>query len=180
MGYFKHSLSSAAILIVVARSTTAHNRRMKHLSSRHLLTLSIELHPIYDLGQTPVGQRRIVPVSGGAFHGERLRGEILPHAGSDLLLTRGDGVFQQDVRLALQTDDDALILMTYRGVRHSSPEVAARIARGEAVSPTDYYLRTSPFFETAAPKYDWLNRLVAVGVGERLPNGATYEVFEIQ
>ena len=65
-------------------------------------------------------------------------------------------------------------------MRQSSPEVAARIARGEAVSPTDYYLRTSPFFETAAPKYDWLNRLVAVGVGERLPNGATYEVFEIQ
>jgi len=144
-----------------------------------LLTLSIELHPIYDLGVTPVGHRRIVPVSGGKFQGERLRGDILPHAGSDLLITRADGAFQQDVRLALQTDDGALILVTYRGVRHSSPEVAARIARGESVGPNEYYLRTSPFFETAAPQYDWLNRIVAVGVGERLPNGARYEIFEI-
>jgi hypothetical protein len=152
---------------------------MKQLSSRHLFTLAIELHPIHDLGHTPLGHRRIVPVSGGQFLGERLHGNILPHAGSDLLLTRADGAFQQDVRLALQTDDGALILMTYRGVRHSSPEVAARIARGESVPATDYYLRTSPWFETAAPKYDWLNRIVAVGVGQRLPNGASYEVFEI-
>lgn len=152
---------------------------MKQLSSRHLFTITIELHPIHDLGPTPAGHRRIVPVSGGKFQGERLRGEILPHAGSDLLITRADGAFQQDVRLALRTDDDALILMTYRGIRHSSPEVAARIAQGESVPVTDYYLRTVPFFETAAPKYDWLNRIVAVGVGERLPQGARYEVFEI-
>ena len=152
---------------------------MKQLSSRPLFTLTIELHPIYDLGRTPAGHRRIVPVSGGKFHGERLRGDVLPHAGSDLLIERADGAFQQDVRLALRTDDDALILMTYRGVRHSSPEVAARIARGESVAPTDYYLRTAPFFETAAPQYDWLNRIVAVAMGERLPQGARYDVFEI-
>lgn len=152
---------------------------MKELNSRHLFTLTIELHPIYDLGVTPAGHRRIVPVSGGKFQGDRLRGDILPHAGSDLLIARADGAFQQDVRLALQTHDGALILMTYRGVRHSSSEVAARIGRGESVPPTDYYLRTAPCFETAAPRYDWLNRIVAVGVGERLPTGASYEVFEI-
>ena len=152
---------------------------MKQLSSRPLFTLTIELHPIYDLGPTPAGRRRIVPVSGGKFEGERLRGDILPHAGSDLLVERADGAFQQDVRLALRTDDDALILMTYRGVRHSSPEVAARIARGESVAATDYYLRTVPFFETAAARYDWLNRIVAVAMGERVSGGARYEVFEI-
>jgi hypothetical protein len=152
---------------------------MKQLASRHLCTLTIELHSIYDLGSTPVGHRRIVPVSGGHFHGERLRGEILPHAGSDLLIARTDGAFQQDARLALQTEDGELILMTYRGVRHSSPEVASRIARGDAVAPSDYYLRTAPFFETAAPKYDWLNRIVAISVGERRPSGVSYEVFEI-
>ena len=152
---------------------------MKELRFRHLFTISIELHPILDLGATPAGHRRIIPVSGGRFSGERLRGEILPHAGSDLLLTRADGAFQLDVRLALRTHDGALILMTYRGVRHSSAEVASRIARGESVSPEHYYLRTVPFFETAAPAYDWMNRIVTVGIGERVPNGAIYEVFEI-
>jgi hypothetical protein len=152
---------------------------VKELKSRHLFDLSIDLHPIQTLGKTPAGERRIVPVSGGTFTGERLRGEILPHAGSDLLLTRADGSFQQDVRLVLRTDDDALILMTYRGVRHATPEVSARIAAGEVVTPSDYYLRTAPFFETAAPAYAWLNTILAIGVGERRPNGARYEVFEI-
>jgi hypothetical protein len=69
--------------------------------------------------------------------------------------------------------------MTYRGVRHSSPEVAARIAAGETVQPGDYYLRTAPFFETGATAYDWLNRIVSVGVGERQQDGALYRVFEI-
>jgi hypothetical protein len=149
------------------------------LKSRHLFDISIALHPIQVLGKTPAGERRIIPVSGGSFAGDRLRGEILPHAGSDLLLTRGDGSYQQDVRLALRTDDGALILMTYRGVRHSSPEVAARIAAGETVNPSEYYLRTAPFFETADAKYAWLNNIVSIGVGERTPNGAVYHVFEI-
>ena len=152
---------------------------MKELKSRHLFDISIELHPIQVLGKTPAGERRIIPVSGGSFAGDRLKGAILPHAGSDLLLTRSDGSYQQDVRLALRTDDDALILMTYRGVRHSSPEVAARIASGELVDPSEYYLRTAPFFETADIKYGWINNIVAVGVGERTPNGAVYHVFEI-
>ena len=152
---------------------------MRELRSRHLFDISIELHPIQTLGKTPAGERRIIPVSGGSFTGERLQGEILPHAGSDLLLTRTDGSYQQDVRLGLRTDDDALILMTYRGIRHSSTEVAARIASGELVDSSEYYLRTAPFFETAAPNYAWINNIVAIGMGERTPTGATYHVFEI-
>jgi hypothetical protein len=69
--------------------------------------------------------------------------------------------------------------MTYRGIRHASPEVNERIARGEVVPPSDYYLRTTPFFETASPAYAWLNKIVAVGVGERRPRDVVYEVFEI-
>ena len=152
---------------------------MNELRSRPLFDLTLDLHPIQTLGKTPFGERRIVPVSGGSFTGERLRGEVLPHAGSDLLLTRADGSYQQDVRLALRTADDALILMTYRGVRHSSPEVAARLAKGETVPLSEYYLRIAPFFETAAPQHAWLNTIVAIGMGERLPNGVRYAVHEI-
>jgi hypothetical protein len=57
--------------------------------------------------------------------------------------------------------------------------VNARIARGEAVASSEYYLRTAPFFETSSPKYAWLNKVVSVAVGERTPDGVTYEVFEI-
>lgn len=71
---------------------------MTELKSRHLLTLTIQLHPVEELGETPAGNRRVFPVSGGEFTGERLRGSILPVAGSDLLLSRSDGTSQQDVR----------------------------------------------------------------------------------
>jgi len=36
-----------------------------------------------------------------------------------------------------------------------------------------------PFFETAAKSYDWLNRVVAVGVGERTPTGVSYKVYSL-
>jgi hypothetical protein len=152
---------------------------MSELRSRLLFTLQASLHPVQDVGATPHGQRRIFPVSGGRFEGARLSGTILPNAGGDWLLTRADGSFQQDVRLTLETDDGALILMTYRGVRHAPPEISAKLARGEPVDPSAYYLRTAPFFETGSARYAWLNHIVAVGVGERVPNGAKYEVFEV-
>ena len=54
-----------------------------------------------------------------------------------------------------------------------------RIARGEQVAASEYYLRTAPFFETSSPRYAWLNKIVSVGVGERRPDSVVYEVFEI-
>jgi hypothetical protein len=72
-----------------------------------------------------------------------------------------------------------LIAMSYRGVRHSAPEVVAGMARGEPVEPTDYYLRTAPFYETSAPRYAWINTIVSIGVGRRIPTGVSYDVFEI-
>ena len=152
---------------------------MQELKSRHLFTITENLPPTLELGDTPAGNRRVFTVSGGQLIGDRIRGEVLPQASSDLLLVRADGTFQLDARLILKIDDGALILMTYRGVRCASPEVNARIARGEQVAPSDYYLRTTPVFETSSSKYGWLNKIVSVGVGQRQGNGVTYEVFEI-
>jgi len=152
---------------------------MTELKSRHIFTVTLRLHPVEDLGDTPAGRRRVFPISGGEFSGERMRGIVLPVVGSDLLLNRPDGSSQQDVRLLLKTDDDALILMTYRGVRHASADVNARLARGEAVGASEYYFRTAPFFETSSEKYSWLNRIITVGVGDRKPDSVIYEVFEI-
>jgi len=149
------------------------------LQSRPLFSLSITLHPTIELGHTPAGGRRIYPVSGGVFEGKRLRGSVSPFAGSDLLLVRADGAFQQDVRLLLVTDDYASILMTYRGVRRASPEVDARLSRGEVVDASEYYLRTTPYFETGAARYAWINAIVAVAQGGRIPGGVRYDIHEI-
>jgi hypothetical protein len=149
------------------------------IESRPLFTIQMRLHPPQDLGATPFGRRRIIAVSGGEFAGERLRGKVQALAGSDWLLERADGSYQQDARVTLETDDGALIGMSYRGVRHASAEVAARLARGEVVERTEYYLRTAPLFETSAERYAWINRIVAIGVGGRIPGGIRYEVYEV-
>lgn len=149
------------------------------LQSRHLFTLFLSLHPTIELGQTPAGGRRIFPVAGGHFRGKRLSGDVSPLIGSDLLLARPDGTFQQDVRLLLTADDGGLVLMTYRGVRHASAAVDERLRRNEPVNAGEYYLRTTPYFETAAPAHAWLNRIVSVAAGGRCPGGVEYEVHEI-
>jgi len=152
---------------------------MRSLPTRLLFTLEIFLHPIHDLGATPYGKRRLVPVSGGRFEGPRLRGEVIGNVGGDWLIQRADDTFRSDVRLALRTDDGALISMTYSGIRHAAPEVSERIARGEDVAPSEYYLRTAAFFETASPDHRWVNDLIAVGVGRRLPQSVIYDLHEI-
>lgn len=149
------------------------------LKSRPLFRLEMTLAPAIDAGGTPYGRRRIFPVTGGRFEGPRIRGVALPETSGDWLLTRADGAYQQDVRVLLKTDDDALVFMTYRGIRHASDDVSARIARGERVSRDEYYLRIVPFFETAAPQHAWINQIVSVGMGERLENAVGYDLFEI-
>jgi uncharacterized protein DUF3237 len=69
--------------------------------------------------------------------------------------------------------------MTYRGIRHGPPDVVARIEKGEAVDPASYYFRINPLFETAAANYDWINRVVAVGIGYRRADGPIYSIFEV-
>lgn len=149
------------------------------IQTRHLFTLTADVPGIVDLGATPMGTRRIATVSGGTFRGERLSGKIQAVPGGDWILVRPDGATILDVRVTLETDDRQLIYMTYRGVRHGPADVMARLAKGEAVDPASYYFRTTPVFETAAPKYDWLNRIVSVATGRREARGPVYEVYEV-
>ena len=69
--------------------------------------------------------------------------------------------------------------MRYQGLRHGPPDVMARLDKGEAVDPASYYFRIAPTFETAAPQYDWLNRIMAIGAGYRRADGPIYSVFEV-
>ena len=130
-----------------------------------------------EIGQTPHGMLSIFPITGGSFEGERLRGIVL--GGADWVTAAADGTRELDLRVTLETDDGALISMTSFGLRHGPPEVLAALARGESVDPSKYYFRTAPRFETSAPKYAFLNRLIAVASGDRHATGPIYTVNEI-
>lgn len=151
---------------------------LKTLHVRPLFIFQIEVKPPSIVGATPGHDRRIGEIAGGSFEGERLRGTILS-GGSDWQSLRADGATTLNVRLVMKTDDDALIGMTYLGVRHGPKEVLDRIARGEKVNPSEYYMRATPYYETASEKYGWLNRVVSVAYGHRVAGGAIYQVFEV-
>ena len=83
------------------------------------------------------------------------------------------------MRLVLKTFDGALIGMTYRGIRHGAPSVIARLEKGEAIDPGDYYFRIAALFETAETQYVWMNNVVAIGIGRRRADGPVYSIFEV-
>jgi hypothetical protein len=129
---------------------------------RPLMVLRLATSATQDIGPTPHGTLSIFPVTGGSFEGERLRGKVLA-GGGDRVTAHGDGTFSLDLRATLETDDGGLIHMTFSGVRDDA----------------NHYFRTVPRFETAAPKYAFLNRLVAVGIGEMRLDGPVHVIEEI-
>ena len=98
-----------------------------------------------DLGNTPHGHRRIIPITGGSFEGPAIKGTVEP-GGADWQIIRADNVAELNAQYTLKTDDGALIYITNKGYRHGPPAVLQRLAKGEAVDPKEYYFRAVPFF----------------------------------
>jgi uncharacterized protein DUF3237 len=140
--------------------------------------MRLDVRKLQVVGATPGTYRRVGAVFGGVFEGDRLSGKVLD-GGNDWQTVRGDGATTLDVRLVLRTSDDVIITMTYRGIRHGPPDIIERIERGEVVDPSTHYFRIAPLFETAAAKYGWINRIIAVGIGHRRADGPVYSVFEV-
>lgn len=152
---------------------------MADLKSELLFEISADLEAAQEIGTTPHGTRRIVYVTGGSFTGPRLKGEVLP-GGGDWVRDRPDNAFELDVRITLRTDDDHLIYTSYRGILYAQPDIMQRMRQGERdIDPSEYYFRTTPVFETGSEKYDWLNRIVSVGIGRRTATGVAYTVYAI-
>ncbi|CAM5767832.1 hypothetical protein LMIY3S_02295 [Labrys miyagiensis] len=148
------------------------------IRAKPLFVMHLDVRGPFGFGPTPEGERRVSVVTGGRFEGERLSGEVLD-GGSDWQVARIDGSTTLDVRLILKTTEGALIGMSYRGIRFGPPSVMAELARGARVDPADYYFRINPMFETASPDHGWLNRILAIGVGDRRADGPVYSIFEV-
>lgn len=144
-----------------------------------LFSADIALAAPLELGDSPLGRRRIIHITGGTFRGARLSGRVLP-GGADWQVIRTDGVADLDARYTLETDDGALIYVRNKGYRHGPPEVLQQLAAGIPVDPALYYMRTTPWFETGAERYHWLNRMVCVGTGARLAAAVKLDFFEVK
>jgi hypothetical protein len=127
---------------------------------RFVMEVLVEIDPALEVGTTPHGLRRVIPISGGSFEGPGIRGVVLP-GGADWNLRRPDGVAEVWARYTLQTDDGVLISV-----------VNAGLARGEHFTP-ERYARTVPSFEVGPGRYEWLARSVFVGSLERRRDGVS-------
>ena len=132
---------------------------------RPLMTLRLDTAPTQDIGAGPLGTRVTFPITGGSFEGARLRGKVLP-GGDDWTVKRSDGVVELDLRITLETEDGALVYMTFHGIRDDA-------------APAAPYFRTLPRFEAAEPRYSFLNRLLAVGTGEIRLDGPVHVIAEV-
>jgi hypothetical protein len=145
----------------------------------HLADFIVLVGEPTSVGETGVGVRRVVPINGGSVQGERLRGRILP-GGADFQILRPHGLTDIHARYLMETEDGELIYIENSGIRTGSPEVIARLSRGESVDPSQVYFRTTPRFETASEKWRCLQRSIFIASGQRLPDRVELSVFEVR
>jgi hypothetical protein len=151
------------------------------IQCRHAFRLDVELRPAVEVGPTFAGMRRVIPITGGRFKGDRIQGVILP-GGADWNVIRPDGVTHLHARYEIQAEDGAVISVVNDGIGRVTPEQMARIFSGQPAQVAHWYTRTTPRFETAAPQHRWLNE--AVFVGDLLPPtdnpwAVSIEVYEV-
>lgn len=133
----------------------------------HLTRVVCEVGAVVSLGgPAKHGERRFVPILSGTATGPELNGELL-EGGVDWQVQRADGVTDISAHYVIRTPDGALVEVQSDGLRHGPPEVMARLARGEAVPPQDYFFRTWVRLTTGHPDWLHLNKVMALAVGQR-------------
>jgi len=144
----------------------------------HACDITVELSRPHEMGESPTGTRRIIPIIGGTVSGPLLNGRLL-HVGADWQTVLAGGIADLDARYAIETTDGAVIEVVSQGIRHASAEVAARISAGEVVPPTDYYMRTFIRLETGHPSYDWVNRTLFLSLGGKVGSTVKLSVYRV-
>ncbi len=133
-----------------------------------LCTMTMTLAPAVSAGSAPVGQRMVTAITGATVSG-RLSGSLAGGGSADWFTMTSGGLVLPDVRLAIRTDDRAVVLVRYSGRLRFMPgqESPAYIA---------------PVFETGDAEYLWLNEVQAVGKGALSADLSTveYEIYELR
>ena len=154
----KFCVALSSFLLLGQMPTALGQSPASDLESEFLMELLLDVDPQLDAGHTS-----IAPVTGGSFSGARLQGAV--HNGGADWITQVSGHSSLDVRITLETEDGAIIYMTYKGV----------VARGDS----GLYWRVTPVFNTASDEYDWLNHKVFVGKSKQVEGKVAYDIFEI-
>lgn len=145
----------------------------------HLCDLVVTVSAPLDAGVSPLGRRRVIPITGGVVRGSGLDGRVLP-AGADFQLVTGEeqglSCAALDARYLIALDDGATVFVHNTALRVATSDDAARLMRGEAVPDERIYFRCQPRFETSDARHAGLMRQQFIGTGRR-GGGCVYLSF---
>lgn len=140
--------------------------------------LTVQVDKPQEVGPTVHGQRRVIPILGGEVKGEGWTARVL-RGGADFQMIVNQSLAELDARYVLETDAGDLIFVQNRAVRTATPEVMARLIRGELVDPQQVYFRCTPQFETASKSLAWISERLFIGTGARQPYRVVMRFFEV-
>lgn len=140
--------------------------------------LSVQVDKPQEVGQTHHGVRRLIPILGGQVQGQGWSARVLP-GGADFQLIVNERMAELDARYTIETDAGDLIFVQNHAVRTATPDVMARLVRGESVPPESVYFRCSPRFETASASLGWISERLFIGTGARHPDKVVMRFFEV-
>ena len=146
----------------------------------HLVPLLKFSNPVttQPIGRTPFGERTTYIVGEGAFTGPRLRGRILC-GGGDWFVRGADDLARLDVRKTFETDDGALIHVSYTGLYKFKASVLQALAAGRDANFGDTLFMAQVQFETGDARYAWLNETLAVAEARETAAGVEYQLYAL-
>ena len=145
---------------------------------RRYADLAVEVGKPVEVGAVGHGTRRVIPILGGTCTARDWTARVVP-GGADFQLLVNERMARLEARYVLETDAGDRIYVKNDAVRTASPEVMARLVRGEPVDPAAVYFRCVPTFEASAPSLAWIMERVFVGTGLRRPNDVVMRFFEV-
>ena len=148
------------------------------LQTKYVFTITAEIGEVTSAGETGIGVRRIIPITGGEVRGDGVNGRVCPF-GADFQIIRPNELIDLEARYAFETDDGAVIYVENRGIRFGPLELLEKLKRGEPVDPELIYFRTVPRFETGSEKYRWLMQNLFIGSAARHRDRVVIDVHQV-
>src|ERR1700760_2176314 len=148
------------------------------LQTKYVFTITAEIGDVSSAGETGIGVRRIIPITGGEVRGDDVNGKVLPF-GADFQIIRPNELIDLEARYAFETDDGAVVYVENRGMRFGPVDLLLKLKRGEPVDPKLIYFRTVPKFETGHEKYRWLMEHLFIGSAARHADRVVIDVHQV-
>ena len=145
----------------------------------HLCDLAVTIAAPVEVGHTPAGLRRMIPITGGTMKGARVNGKVLAGGADFQLILAGGTQAHLDARYVIELDDGSRVFVQNTALRVASLENSQRIMNGQPVNPDEIYFRCQPKLEATAPQWAWLSESQIIGSGRRAPDGVFLSFYRV-